>query len=137
MWLGSRQTQYVDKLKKLLFFKILSGLGVEALWKQKIFICLYSICCIFVGGGGRDGLWILYFLKYNIQVQVEHQDKKYQFHCILACIGSWGKDCVNRCADGFYGHGCRHKCHCNEQLSICDSNQGCTNRSDTEGKLVI
>uniref|UniRef100_A0A8W8NJA1 Uncharacterized protein n=1 Tax=Magallana gigas TaxID=29159 RepID=A0A8W8NJA1_MAGGI len=50
-----------------------------------------------------------------------------------ACIGSWGKDCVNRCADGFYGHGCRHKCHCNEQLSICDSNQGCTNRSDTEG----
>ncbi|XP_065940959.1 cell death abnormality protein 1-like isoform X2 [Magallana gigas] len=48
-----------------------------------------------------------------------------------ACIGLWGKDCVNRCADGFYGLGCRHKCHCNEQLPICDSKLGCTNRSDT------
>lgn len=52
-----------------------------------------------------------------------------------ACIGPWGIDCVNRCTDGFYGHGCRLKCQCSEQLQICDSKQGCTNRNGTDGIL--
>lgn len=74
--LGSRQTHYFDKLKKLLFFKILVWVGSGGVVTTKIIHLFYSICCIFVGGGARDGLWILYFLKYNKQLQVEDQDKK-------------------------------------------------------------
>ena len=42
-----------------------------------------------------------------------------------ACIGMWGRDCVNNCSYGYYGHGCRKKCDCDFQLQICNPREGC------------
>lgn len=37
----------------------------------------------------------------------------------------WGRDCVNNCRYGYYGHGCRKKCDCDFQLQICNPREGC------------
>lgn len=41
----------------------------------------------------------------------------------LACIGSWGRECGNKCSYGYYGIGCRRRCSCSDR-QICDPKQG-------------
>lgn len=55
---------------------------------------------------------------------------------LKACIGSWGKGCINSCSYGYYGHGCRTKCNCNDK-QICDPKQGCIAVYLTDGLYNI
>lgn len=42
-------------------------------------------------------------------------------------MGSFGENCDGGpCQDGYYGHGCKEKCNCNEQQD-CDIFRGCVN----------
>lgn len=48
----------------------------------------------------------------------------YSFFLTKACFGSYGVDCTENCSAGFFGFGCRSKCHCKAD-QLCNSKIGC------------
>lgn len=53
-------------------------------------------------------------------------------HSSLACIGSFGMECVKPCPSGYHGIQCSEKCQCDE----CNSITGvCSNLTVTTGHI--
>lgn len=48
---------------------------------------------------------------------------------ITACIGSLGHNCSLPCPNGYYGHGCRYKCDCND-TQTCEPQIGCSAKNN-------
>uniref|UniRef100_K1Q5N3 Uncharacterized protein n=1 Tax=Magallana gigas TaxID=29159 RepID=K1Q5N3_MAGGI len=55
--------------------------------------------------------------------------KDFESRFCLPCIGSFGHNCSLTCKDGYFGHGCRSKCECNDSQT-CEPQIGCTPRSN-------
>ena len=52
-------------------------------------------------------------------------------HAIFAaCIGFFGVNCSQPCPDGYFGHGCRQVCNCNDTES-CNAEIGCIAKIET------
>ena len=52
-------------------------------------------------------------------------------HAIFAaCIGFYGVNCSQPCPDGYFGHGCRQICNCND-TEICNAKIGCIAKIET------
>lgn len=49
-------------------------------------------------------------------------------------MGSYGPNCSSICPDGYFGHGCRHKCSC-ASTQWCDAVIGCSNKINGKRKL--
>nr|XP_022311018.1 multiple epidermal growth factor-like domains protein 10 [Crassostrea virginica] len=63
--------------------------------------------------------------------------KDFDSESCLPCIGSFGPNCSSPCPDGFFGHGCRQICDCNDSM-ICDPSHGCVTKKNenTPGKTT-
>nr|XP_034304117.1 multiple epidermal growth factor-like domains protein 6 [Crassostrea gigas] len=49
------------------------------------------------------------------------------FGSCLPCMGSYGPNCSSICPNGYFGHGCRHKCSC-ASTQWCDAVIGCSSK---------
>lgn len=58
----------------------------------------------------------------------------WHFAVFAACMGSYGPNCSSICPNGYFGHGCRHKCSC-ASTQWCDAVIGCSSKINGKWKL--